>query len=71
MLTLGRTCKFIPHRGTRGVGGRPPPRVFDMLQYFETMKAVNNGISGGAVTSSTMVIILGAILDFTRNWKSG
>ena len=48
-----------------------PPRVFDMLQYFETMKAVNCGISGGAVTSSTMVTILGAILDFTKNWKSG
>ena len=26
---------------------------------------------GGAVTSSTMVVILGAILDFTKNWKSG
>ena len=48
-----------------------PPRVFDMLQYFETMKAVNGGISGGAVTSSTMVTILGAILDLTKNWKSG
>ena len=52
----------------------PPSRVFDMLQYFETMKAVNGGTAGGgggAVTSSTMVTILGAILDFTKKWKSG
>ena len=71
MLTLGCTCKFIPPPWYKGGGWKPPPRVFDMLQYFETMKAVNGGISGGTVTSSTMVTILGAILDFTKNWKSG
>ena len=50
----------------------PPLRGFDMLQYFETMKPFNGGTAGGgAVTSSTMVTILGAILDFTKNWKSG
>ena len=37
MLTLGRTCKLIPHHGTRGVDGPPAPRVFDTLQYFETI----------------------------------
>ena len=43
VLTLGRTCKFIPppwYRGG-GEGGRgwmePLPGVFDMLQYFETI----------------------------------
>ena len=25
----------------------PPPRVFDMFQYFETMKAVNGGTARG------------------------
>ena len=39
-LTLGRARKFIPHRGTMG-GGRgvdgTPPKVFDILQYFETI----------------------------------
>ena len=36
-LTLGRTRKFIPHRGTREVGDglmEPFHRDFDMLQYF-------------------------------------
>ena len=36
MFTLWRTCKFIPHSGTRG-GWMDPPRGFDMLQYFETI----------------------------------
>ena len=26
-----------PPSGTRGVNGPPPPRVFEMLQYFETI----------------------------------
>ena len=48
MLTLGRTCKFIPPPWYKGGGWKPPPpRVFDMLQYFETMKAVNGGTAGG------------------------
>ena len=49
MLTLGRTCKFIPPPWYKGGGWKPPPppRVFDMLQYFETMKAFNGGIAGG------------------------
>ena len=33
--------KSYPHRGSRGGGGvvdgTPVPRVFDMLQYFETI----------------------------------
>ena len=39
-LTLGRTCKFIPppwYEGWRWIDPPPPPRVFDMLQYFETI----------------------------------
>ena len=40
LLTLGRTRKVIPHRGTRGGGGwwnLPPPRwIFDMLRFSET-----------------------------------
>ena len=38
-LTLGRARKFIPHRGTMaGWGGDgTPPKVFDILQYFETI----------------------------------
>ena len=39
-LTLGRTRKFIPPRGTRGGGGGAMvthPGVFDMLHYFETI----------------------------------
>ena len=38
-LTLGRTRKVRPHRGTRGGGGGVdgPPLFFDMLQYFETI----------------------------------
>ena len=64
----------------------PPPRVFDMLQYFETILPseenlwfslqdevyfMGGGTAGGPVTSSTMVAILGAILDFFKNYKSG
>ena len=38
VLTLRFTSKVKPHCGTRGgVEGIPPPRVFDMLQYFETI----------------------------------
>ena len=55
-----------------------PPRVFDMLQYFETILPseeslwsslqdevyfMGGGTAGGPVTSSTMV----AILDFAKN----
>ena len=39
-LTLGRTRKFIPppwYKGQGGVGIEPLHRVFDMLQYFETI----------------------------------
>ena len=37
-LTLGRTRKVRPHRGTREGGGVDvPPLFFDMLQYFETI----------------------------------
>ena len=36
LLTLGRTGKLIPHRGTGGGGGlMNPPWVFVMLQYFK------------------------------------
>ena len=67
-------------------GPPPPPRVFDMLQYFETILPseeslwsslqdevyfMGGGTAGGPMTSSTMVAILGAILDFTKNKKSG
>ena len=38
-MTLGRTRKIIPQRGTREGGWvEPLPRVFDMLQYFEAIK---------------------------------
>ena len=37
LVTLGRTCKFIPPQWYKGVGWMDPPRVFDMLQYFETI----------------------------------
>ena len=37
LLTLGRTCKFIPPPWYKGGGWTPPPRGFDMLQYFETI----------------------------------
>ena len=65
-----------------GVDGPLPPRVFDMLQYFETILPseeslwsslqdevyfMGGGTAGGPVTSSTMVAILGAMLDFTNN----
>ena len=37
-LTFERIHKFIPHRGKRAGGlDGIPPRVFDMLQYFETI----------------------------------
>ena len=36
-LTLGRTRKFIPPPCYKGEGIELPPRVFDMLQYFETI----------------------------------
>ena len=60
----------------------PRPRVFDMLQYFETILPseeslwsslqdevyfMGGGTAGGPVTSSTMVAILGDILDCTKN----
>ena len=65
-----------PHRDKRGMDGPPPPRVFDMLQYFKTILPLEenlwsslqdvvyfmgSGTAGGPVTSSTMVAILGAI----------
>ena len=41
LLTLGRTRKFIPppwYKGGRGRGvDGNQPRIFDMLQYFETI----------------------------------
>ena len=39
VLTLGRTPKFIPPPWyNRGKGGwNPSSRVYDMLQYFETI----------------------------------
>ena len=60
----------------------PRLRVFDMLQYFETILPseeslwsslqdevyfMGGGTAGGPVTSSTMVAMLGDILDFTKN----
>ena len=60
-----------------GVDG-PPPRVFDMLQYFKTILPsveslwyslqdevyfMGGGAAGGPVTSPKMA----AILDFTKN----
>ena len=62
--------------------GPPTPRVFDMLQYLETILPseenlwsslqdevyfMGGGTAGGPVTSSTMV----AILDVFKNYKSG
>ena len=32
---------------------------------------MGGGTAGGPVTSSTMVAILGAIFDFSKNYKSG
>ena len=38
LLTLGRTRKFIPPQWYKGgLMDPPPPWVFDMLQYFETI----------------------------------
>ena len=51
ILTLGRTCKFIPPPWNKGVGGggggggwgwagfwmEARPGVFDMLQYYEAI----------------------------------
>ena len=66
-------------------GGRmdpAPPRVFNMLQYFETISPsekslwsslqdgvyfMGGGTAEGPLTSSTMVAILCAMLDFTKN----
>ena len=77
-LTLGRARKFIPPPWYKGGGGGwNPPKVFDILQYFETilpsveslwssLKEVyfmGGGAAGGPVTSPTMV----AILDFTKD----
>ena len=31
------THDSYPHRGTRRDGWTPPPRVFDILQYYETI----------------------------------
>ena len=83
LLTLGRTCKFIPPPWYKLVGWMDPPtRVFDMLQCFEMILPsveslwysvqdevyfMGGGASGGPVTSPKMV----AILDFTKNSKSG
>ena len=38
-LTLGRTRKVVPPPWYKGGGGlmEPPSRVFDKLQYFETI----------------------------------
>ena len=38
-LTLGRTRKVVPPPWYKGRGGlmEPPSRVFDKLQYFETI----------------------------------
>ena len=59
-------------------GGWKSPLVFLICcsiskRFYLQRKAFNGGTAGGgrAVTSSTMVVILGAILDFTKNWKSG
>ena len=68
------------------VDGAPPPplppRVLDMLQYFETILPsveslwsslqdevyfMGGGAAGGPGTSPTMVAILPTILDFTNN----
>ena len=63
-------------------GWMDPPRVFDMLQYFETILPsekslwsslqnelyfIGGGTARGPVTSSTMVAILGAMFDFSKN----
>ena len=77
LLTLGRTYKFIPPPCYKG-GWLDPLRVFDMLQYFETILPsveslwsslqdevyfMGSGAAGWPVTSPTMV----AILDFSKN----
>ena len=75
MLTLGRTCKFIPPPWYKG-GGWTPALEFLICcsiskRFYLQRKAFNGGTAGGgAVTSSTMVAFLGAILDFTKNLKS-
>ena len=77
LLTLVRTCKFIPPPWTvvqgGGVDGPPPPRVFDTLQYFETILPsveslwyspqdevyfIGDGAARGPMTSPKMVTIL-------------
>ena len=47
----------------------PLPRVFDMLQYFQTFLLSLESL-WRPVTSPNMVAILTAILDFTKNQKS-
>ena len=66
----------------QGGGWTPSPQSFHTLQYFETILPseerlwsslqdeayfMGGGTAGGPVTSSTMVAILGDILDFTKN----
>ena len=76
LLTLARTCKFIPPPWTVVQGGGvdgPPPRVFDTLQYFETILPsveslwyspqdevyfIGDGAARGPMTSPKMVTIL-------------
>ena len=44
LLTLGRTCKFIPPPWYKG-RWMDPPRLFDMLQYFETILPSRDAIT--------------------------
>ena len=85
MLTLGRTCKFIPPPWNKGGGWTPPSPLLEFLiccsiskPFYLQRKAFDLlykmryilwvvALLGGPVTSSTMVAILGAILDFTKN----
>ena len=84
VLTLRRTSKFIPPPWYKGGGWMEPHHgVFDMLKYFETILPLVESVWSSwqakvywwccwrPVTSPTMVAILAAILDFTKNWKSG
>ena len=75
VLTFGCTSKFTPSPWYKGGGGgwmEPLAGVFDMLQFFDKMRYilwVVGLLDACDVTNNGP--ILAAILDFTKNWKSG
>ena len=86
LLTLGRTRKFIPPPWYKGrVDGTPPLsfwyvavyRNYFTFSWRPLIFLTRRGIFYGwwrcwrPVTSPTVFVILAAILDFIKNWKSG